>query len=247
LLLKRDVAPAGAPYRRLGVWARPRLPEAAPSRGPALPPKPHAPRAASEPGPARVVRSYAPCRIDARRWRRQSLPRRDVGLFPHSLLCVEVQADAPRTPYKLKAAPPVHTSTPLPPCASPAPLMAAAASSGLRPAAHPTETPLHLPCTCYISPIVPSPLHRAPIAGTAVAAATAAGRRCPPSPALSLPQPSTGIEPLGPAGPFPARARPDLAAGSPDFGRTGAGRRLGTQLRVPKSFQGSICAARVYL
>jgi hypothetical protein len=162
-----------APYRRLSVRARPRLPEATPSQGPALPPKPHAPRAALEPAPARVVRSYVSCRTDARRCHWQSLPRR---LFPRSLLCVEVQADAPRTPINRMSFPPAPTNNPSPPCAPPAPLMAATASYGLRPAAHQAELASTFPGTYPSSPACPSSPTEPHLAGTAAATATAAGR-----------------------------------------------------------------------
>jgi hypothetical protein len=233
-----------APYRRLSVWACPRLPEAAPSWGPALPPKPHAPRVALEPTPARVVCSYVSCWTDARRCHWQSLPRR---LFPRSLLCVEVQADAPRTPINRRPFPPVPTSTQSPPCAPPAPLMAAAASYGLRPAAHQAELASTFPCTYPSSPTYPSPPPSRHLTGTAVAAADAAGRRRPhlagPLPA----QPSTGIDPQGPEGrssPAPGRSRPAVRrnlAGPPPAGTQGPNCESPFLSRGPSTQQGYIC------
>jgi hypothetical protein len=83
-------------------------------------------------------------------------------------------------------------------------------------------------------PNCPLPRRRCSIAGTAVAAATAVGRRCPLASPLPAPTKHRN-QPPGTRGSFPARARPVPAAGSPEFGRTAAGRCSGTTLRSPKS------------
>jgi hypothetical protein len=115
----------------------------------------------------------------------------------------------------------------------------------VRPAAHQIELSPTFPCTYSSSPTVPSPVHRAPIAGTAVAAATAAGRRCATSPALSLPQPSTRINPQGPrvvprprpAGPGRRRLAPRDPIASPQVSAGSKPRTNGRFVRNQK-FQG---------
>jgi hypothetical protein len=85
----------------------------------------------------------------------------------------------------------------------------AACTGSSRPQATPDQIE-RIITTVDLHPNLPNcllPRRRCSLAGTAVAAAADAGRWCAPSPALSLPQPSTGIDPLGPAGPFP-RPRP---------------------------------------
>jgi hypothetical protein len=86
-------------------------------------------------------------------------------------------------------------------------------------------------CSSPTCPPLPQSRHHA---GIPVAAATAAGR--PPLAGL-LPAPSEPRNcPPRTQGSIPARARPVPAGGSPEFGRTAAGRCSGTALRSHNSF-----------
>jgi hypothetical protein len=99
----------------------------------------------------------------------------------------------------------------------------------------PINTPNTFPCTYTSSPVC-SPYSRRP--------PRRHGRsRRPPCLAAgalscrSLPGPSKqGNRPLGTQGPSPTRARPVPAGGSPEFGRTAAGRHPGAPLRSHSSF-----------
>jgi hypothetical protein len=96
-----------------------------------------------------------------------------------------------------------------------------------RPAAGPNEPFPTFPCTYPSSPTCPSPPQSRHLAGTAVATATAAGRRRPHLAAPLPAQPSPGIDPQGPEGrspPAPGLSRPAVRrnlAGPPPAGAQG--------------------------
>jgi hypothetical protein len=153
----------------------------------------------------------------------------------------------PAHPNKPKAVSPCACKHPVTPCAPPAPLMAAAASYGLRPAAHQAELASTFPCTYPSSPTYLSPPPSRHLAGTAVAAADAAGRQCPHLAGTPPTQPSLGIDPLGPKGrspPAPGWSRPAVRrnlAGPPPAGAKGPNCESPILSRGPSAQQGYIC------
>jgi hypothetical protein len=132
-----------------------------------------------------------------------------------------------------------------PPCRSPgrppAPWPPCRRSCHLRPAARQTKVASALPCPYSSPPNLPKLPARPLLAGTPVAAATSAGRRCTPRrrPHL-LPNPTQigPYHPLDPPPPAPSRPRPAVnrnLAGPPLAGRPG------TTLQRKESFQGPHC------
>jgi hypothetical protein len=109
----------------------------------------------------------------------------------------------------------------------PVPMKAAAKSPGSGRLHPQTELASTFPSTYLSSPACPSSPAETHLAGTAAAAATAAGRRRPHLDGPPPPQPSPGIGPLGPKGqspPAPSRPRPAVRrnlAGPPPVGARG--------------------------
>jgi hypothetical protein len=211
---------------------------------PRLVPRSHAsPKAASESAPSSRCASAGKHPTDRRTVRRphcQALsPRparapRCAPSVPWSLACAWVT-------YKRGRYPPPRAR---PLCRSlgrpPAPWPPRRRSCHLRPAAHQTKVASALPCP-YSSPRNLPSRRRDLLAGTPVAAATAAGRRCTPRRQThQLPNP-TQIGPyhsLDPTPPAPGWPRPAVGrnlAGPPLAGRPG------TTLRRKESFQGPHC------
>jgi hypothetical protein len=186
--------------------------------------------------PNRVLLLHSPCasrhQVSCSASRVVSGAHRVVGPGTH-------RGSGPREVHTTAA--PQHRARPRsspPPLSTVPPLEPATASCKLRPAAYQNELLPTFPRICNSSPTVPRPLHRAHATRIPAAAATVPGRRRRPSPALSPPQPSTGIGPLGPkAPPSPVPGRPRPAVGRNLSGPPLAG-RPGATLQRADSFQG---------